>query len=311
MLSGVGGVEWWLDRTAYGGLSVTTLATGLVLLSAFIHASWNIMARRSNAETGFIARMLPALAIAGLLPAAVGQVLTGTMHGSIWAYVAGSGLFCGLYFLCLGKAYESADFTTVYPVARALPVLLVAAGDAFRGNLPNGAGWAGMALVVIGCLMAPLRSPRELRLGAYVNPATIWIVLTALGTVGYSLLDKRGAELLTPGPMSALIYTYFFYLFAFVGYVLLTKLWRRPLQADTGPLWLPTMAGLLSFAGYFLVVWAYQLVARASYVVAFRQASLVIGVLMAFALYRNERYLWRLASVLVITSGLVVISLLG
>ncbi|MHB0878561.1 MAG: EamA family transporter [Anaerolineae bacterium] len=290
---------------------MTSLATGLVLLSAFIHATWNIMARRSNAETGFISRMLPVLAIAGLLPALAGQVLTGAMHGQIWLYVVGSGVFCGVYFLCLGRAYESADFTTVYPVARALPVLLVAAGDAFRGHLPNGAGWAGMALVVCGCLMAPLRHPRELRPGAYFNRATIWIVLTALGTVGYSLLDKRSAELLSPGPVSALVYTYFFYFFTFIGYSLLARLWRQPLQSDGGPLWLPTVAGFLSFAGYFLVVWAYQLVERASYVVAFRQASLVIGVLMAFALYRQERHPWRLASVLVITAGLVVISVFG
>lgn len=290
---------------------MTSLATGLVLLSAFIHASWNIMARRSNAETGFISRMLPVLAAAGLVPAVIGQVLTGTMHGLIWVYVAGSGLCCGLYFLCLGKAYESGDFTTVYPVARALPVLLVAAGDALRGDLPSGAGWIGMGLVVLGCLMAPLRSPGDLRASAYVNRATAWIVLTALGTVGYSLLDKQASLLMQRGPVAALIYTYFFYLFSYLGYTLLAKLWRRPLQADNGPLWLPTLAGLLSFAGYFLVVWAYQLVARASYVVAFRQASLVIGVLMAMAMYRSERLPWRLLSVLVISGGLIVINVLG
>jgi drug/metabolite transporter (DMT)-like permease len=290
---------------------MTSLATALVLISALVHASWNIMARRSNAESGFIARMLPFLAIVGLVPALVGQALTGAMHGMVWVYVTGSGLFCGAYFLSLGRAYESADFTTVYPVARAMPVLLVAGGDALRGRLPSGAGWAGMALVVLGCLMAPLRGPRELKAKAYLNSATVWIVLTALGTVGYSLLDKRSAELLRPGPVSALIYTYFFYMFTFVGYEVLRRVWRRQVPKDDGPLWLPATAGFLSFAGYFLIVWAYQLVSRASYVVAFRQASLVIGVLMAFALYKEERLWWRLVSVLVITAGLVVISVLG
>lgn len=287
-------------------------ATGLVLLSAFIHATWNLMARRSGAETGFISRMLPFLAIVGFLPALAGQLATGAMHGAIWAYVAGSGLCCAVYFIALGKAYEHGDFTSVYPVARSLPVLLVGFGDALRGALPSGAGWAGMLLVVFGCLMAPLRSPRGFSPRAYFNRGSVWILITALGTVGYSLLDKRSTELLTRGPVTALIYTYYFYGFTFVWYQALTFLWRRSVsKVDTGPLWLPVMAGTLSFAGYFLVVWAFQLVTRASYVVAFRQASLVVAVLLAFALDRNERYVWRLLSVLVITAGLVVITLLG
>lgn len=67
--------------------------------------------------------------------------------------------------------------------------------------------------------------------------------------------------------------------------------------------------GLLSFGGYFLAVWVYQLVPQARYVVAFRQSSLVIRALLAFAIYRGERPLIRLAAVQVITAGLVLVRL--
>lgn len=286
----------------------------MVLVSAFIHASWNILARRSRAETHFIGRMLPILAGTGLAPALVGQYLTGTMSARVWLYVIGSGLCCGFYFISLGRAYEAADFTTVYPVARALPVLLVAVGDSLRGAVPSVAGWLGMTLVVAGCVMAPLRTRRDLRLDRYWNRASLWMVLTALGTVGYSLLDKQAADLLRPGPVSAVIYCYFFYLFAYVGYGIFSRLLLPSAKATNPPntsVWLPTAAGFMSFAAYFLVVWAYQIVPHASYVVAFRQSSLIIAVLMAFALYREERHRSRLASVLVITAGLVLITVGG
>ena len=292
---------------------MTTTAITLVLISAFIHASWNIMARLSHAETRFIGRMLPFVAAVGFLPAVIGQALTGSLHGVVWAYVATSGLCCGFYFFSLGRAYESADFTTVYPVARSLPVLLVAAGDTLRGATPSPVGWLGMTLVVVGCVLAPLRSRRDLAVRLYWNRASLWMVLTALGTVGYSLLDKRAAEVVRAGPVSAAIFCYFFYLFAFLGNGLLAEVLfrRRGGNRDSTPLWLPATAGTLSFAGYFLVLWSFQLVAQASYVVAFRQASLVIAVLMAFALYREERHYLRLLAVLVITFGLVLIRLFG
>lgn len=303
----------WQRRPTSGENSLSNAAIALVLISAFIHASWNIMARRGRAETRFIGRMLPFVAIVGFVPGFVGQLLTGSLRGEIWLYVASSGFCCGFYFLSLGRAYESADFTTVYPVARSLPVLLVAFGDALRGSMPTGAGWLGMALVVAGCVIAPARSPREVAPRLYWNRASLWMVLTALGTVGYSLLDKRASELLAPGPLSAAIYCYFFYFFTFLGYLPLATAFRRRGggMRDTSPLWLPATAGTLSALGYFLVLWSYQLVARASYVVAFRQASLVIAVLMAFALYREERNYMRLGAVLVITFGLVLIKLFG
>ena len=301
-----------LSASPAGG-KLTATAITLVLISAFIHASWNIMARRSRAETRFIGRMLPFVAAVGFLPAVIGQALSGSLPGAVWAYVAASGLCCGFYFFALGRAYESADFTTVYPVARALPVLLVAAGDALRGSMPTLLGWLGMALVVIGCVMAPLYSRHDLAARLYWNRASLWMMLTALGTVGYSLLDKRAAELVPAGPTSAAVYCYFFYFFAFLGHALMVGACFRGRQRreDRTPLWLPATAGALSFAGYFLVLWSFQLVTQASYVVAFRQASLVIAVLMAFAFYREERHYLRLLAVLIITLGLVLIRLFG
>jgi drug/metabolite transporter (DMT)-like permease len=121
-------------------------------------------------------------------------------------------------------AYEASDFTIVYPVARALPVLLVALGDVFRGRFLNGPGWLGLVLVAVGCLLTPLHSFGEISLRRYFHRSIFWMLLAAIGTVGYSLLDKVASEVVLAGPATAARYCYIFFFFASVVLLLLRRL---------------------------------------------------------------------------------------
>jgi uncharacterized membrane protein len=60
-----------------------------------------------------------------------------------------------------------------------------------------------------------------------------------------------------------------------------------------------------------LVLWAYQLSTQTGYVVAFRQFSIVIGVVLAFAIYREPGVFVRTVAMLLIVAGLVTIGLWG
>ncbi|MCD6289798.1 MAG: EamA family transporter [Anaerolineae bacterium] len=295
------------------------LAAALVLGSTFFHAGWNLLARRQRAEALFFYRLLLMVAAIGLIPAAVSEWYTRSLPPAAWLYALGSGAFCGFYYLFLAKGYAASDFTVVYPVARALPVLLVGLGDVLRGRYPTAMGWAGMLLVALGCLLAPQRSFRELSPRRYLNRASMWIILTALSTVGYTMLDKMASEIMEQGPGTAARYEYVFYIFSFLFYAIFLRITRRmgaldnaknPPGQDIG--WrLPLLGGLFNFGAYWLVLWAYQLSQRASYVVAFRQFSIVIGVVLAFLLYREEGRLVRITATLLITVGLVVIGMWG
>jgi drug/metabolite transporter (DMT)-like permease len=294
---------------------VNPTAVALILTSCTMHAGWNLMVRgQAGAERmRFVARMLLVAVAAGLGPAAVSEVLTRSLTATAWLCVAGSGVFCGAYYYALARAYGSSDFTVVYPVARSLPVLLIASADVLRGRMPSPAGWAGMVLVVGGCFLAPLHSFGDVRLRRYLNRSVAWMVLTAMGTVGYTLLDKLASEQVAPGAATAARYAYFFFLGSYVTYVALVKLLPVRRDRPARPIgWRPAaVAALLNFGAYWLVLWAYQLARRASYVVALRQFSIVLGVVAALAIFREKGPLVRLAAALLIAAGLVLIGVWG
>jgi len=282
----------------------------LLICSCFMHAGWNLLARRKRDEVAFFSRMLILVALIGFVPATVSELLTRSLPPKAWACVAGSGVFCGFYFFFLALGYESADMTTVYPVARGLPVLMVGLGDMFRGRYPTSAGWLGMILVVCGCFLSPLESIRDVSIRRYLNRTSLWMFLTALGTVGYTMLDKIASEVVVQGPATAARYGYVFLTVSCVTYMVLLRVFKRHRRhSDAVGWWLPFLAGGLNFGAYWLVLWAYQLSRHASYIVAFRQLSIVIGVVLAFAIYKERGLVVRLAGAFTITAGLIIIGL--
>ena len=284
----------------------------LILCSSLMHVGWNLLARRERSEAIFYHRMLLVTALIGFVPGVVSEALTHSLTLEAWICVAFSGLCSGAYFFWLARSYEFSDFTVVYPIARSLPVLLVGLGDVLRGRYVTPIGWAGMLLVVCGCVVVPLRSIGDFALHRYFNRANLWMLLTALGTVGYTLLDKIASEVVQQGPATAARYGYIFALFSYGAYVLFLRLFRRGRQGSSSVGWrIPVLAAVVHFASYWLVLWAYQLSQHASYILAFRQVSIVIGVILGFAIYKEQGRAIRLGGAFVLTSGLVLIALWG
>ena len=251
------------------------------------------------------------IALVGFVPAVLSEMLTHSLTLEAWICVVGSGLSCGAYFLFLARAYGSSDFTVVYPVARSLPVLFVGIGDVLRGRHPTPIGWLGLLLVVCGGFLVPLRSFRDFAVHRYLNRTSLWMLLTAMCTVGYTLFDKAAAEVVQQGPATAARYGYMFFLISGAAYGVFLQMFVEKQSLPSVGWRLPALAACLNFGAYWLVLWAYQLSQRASYVVALRQFSIIIGVLLAFAIYKELGLFVRLVGTFLLTSGLVLIVLGG
>ena len=284
----------------------------LVIFSTFMHAAWNLLLRYRGGTQACFWRMQSSIVLLGAVPAFISLITYPSLSNIAILCLLGSGACCGIYYFCLARGYESGDFTTVYPASRALPVLLIGVGDTIRGRPPSLLGWLGMIFVAIGCLLVPLNSISDLRFRHYLRPVSGWILLTAMGTVGYSLLDKIGTEAIPRGPREAAVYCYFYQLVALMSSYVLRMLVSQPAGHTQNVGWfIPTSAGILCFLAYWLVLWAYQMVARASYVVAFRQFSIVIGVLIAFVLFNESGKGIRFAGAIAITVGLLLLKIFG
>ncbi len=284
----------------------------IILCSTFMHAGWNLLARYNHAERDFYFKMLVITMVAGFIPAVWSELVTRSLTPTAWWCVLGSGICAGLYLFFLAKAYEESDFTVVYPVARSLPVIFVASMDVLRGRELTLYGWMGILLVAAGCVLVPLRSFRNFSLHNYFNRASLWMLFAALGTVGYTILDKIAAEVVQGGPGTAARYGYMYFAISFFPYLGFMKLSKPVAVKDSSKDWkIAVIAALFAFGAYWLILWAYQLSPYASYIVAFRQFSIVIGAIFAFIVYKEQGVSVRLTGALMITLGLVLIALLG
>jgi drug/metabolite transporter (DMT)-like permease len=285
---------------------------GMIFISTFMHAGWNLLARHNHAERSFYQKMLLITVVVGFIPAVWSEMITHSLTPLAWMCVTGSGISAGVYLFFLARAYEEADFTVVYPVARALPVIFVAFGDVLRGRFLTPLGWLGIFFVTAGCFIVPQQSLRDIRINNYLKRATLWMLLAALGTVGYTILDKIAAEVIQPGPASAARYCYFYFALSYLPYVLLLRLFKAELTSNSKEEWFFVgIATIFGFGAYWLVVWAFQLSPYAGYIVAFRQFSIVIGAVLAFIIYKEGGVKVRLAGASLIVLGLLLISFFG
>jgi drug/metabolite transporter (DMT)-like permease len=291
-------------------LLATTLT--LVMLSTVLHAGWNLLLG-SQKSSYMLLRIALIIVIVGVAPALLAEYFGTPFSLKVWIYAAFSGIFMAVYNLGLTRGYQSGDFTVVYPVARALPILMVAFIDVGRGHAPSTLAWIGMFLVLAGCIVTPLESVGSVRSSNYLNLTMIWTIIAAMGTVGYSSVDNAAADHFPAGPLTAARYGIYEFGFSALFYWLILLLLGE--QTGDGRGWegwkLPTLGAIGVFGAYWLILWSYQLSPQASYIVATRQFSIVIGVIIGTYLFREPAGGMRIATSFAIVGGLACIVLGG
>ena len=106
-----------------------TLAIGLVLVAAVLHAGWNVLLKTSG-DTLWTAVRLQAIGTAILLPVGIAAWFWNGMPlvsaEAFWLAIA-SGVVEAIYFVCLSAAYSRGALSLVYPLARGTGPLVTGA----------------------------------------------------------------------------------------------------------------------------------------------------------------------------------------
>ncbi|MEZ9310230.1 multidrug transporter [Vibrio sp. 10N.286.49.F3] len=290
----------------------------IVIISALLHAGWNVLGK-SNQGSGssfFLASGFAAAAI--LTPYLVWYVYSVGFENitiPFWQLLFLSGICQIIYLIGLGIAYKQADIGVIYPMARALPVLMVGLGTVLIGYELSLNQWLGFALITLGCLFVPLKQFSELRLKAYLNLGVLWALIAAIGTTGYSIIDKEALLLLEPlsAPSITNKHTAIFYLgIQFWAIVIPLSLWLlvSNQRIEFHNAWLlrkrATLAGIMMASTYGLVLFAMTITENVSLVVALRQVSIIFGVVMGLYFLKEKWYATRGVGVSLIIAGLVI-----
>jgi len=277
---------------------IPTLVLILVLFSAGLHATWNLLVK--SGEDKLIATWLTVLAPPILLWPLL--FFTGLPPEPAWPMLFGSGFVHAGYNIALAHAYEHGDLSVVYPVARGLSPLLIGAGAPFLLGEQLSPVAIGAILLVGGGiawlgLSARRSSTRRSGLG--------WAVLTAIFTATYSMVDKAGvmrsnplAYVLTVFAWDAVVMTP--YVFSRRGSRRTREVWRD----NKGPL---VWSGLLSLAAYLLVLIAMRLT-QVSYVATLRESSVIFGAILGWRVLGDRLGGQRVVASAIVTLGLILLA---
>jgi uncharacterized membrane protein len=264
------------------------LPLALVLASAVSHGLWNYLAKEGKDKESFML-LLNLTSLPLLLPVFFLILPEIYLPLEIVPYLLVSGLAETVYFLGLGKAYESGDLSIVYPVARSSPVFVTIAAAVFLGETISMTGLLGIIVIFIGVYILHLKGITREDLVAPVrylmSGSSRYAIIAALGTTVYSITDKLGVTTVDP-----LLYS-FWLGFSVTGMMTIVTLRRKGFKAIRDEFSSPfkvSFAGLLMRGGYMLVLYAMS-IAPVSYILALRQISVVLGALMGVA-FLGESY---------------------
>ena len=240
----------------------------IVLLSATLHAGWNVAVRASSDR-----RRETALVLAGgVVLAVVLLPFLPALPLACWPYVLVSSLTNGLYFILIAEAYAHGGVALAYPLMRGVaPMLTLISAWLLLGETLPPAGWLGIAVICGGVMLLARR-----RGDAGEARAVRFALANAVVISVYTLNDAVGVRL-SQAPL-----TYTLWLFPLSAVP--TFLWLRrstPLHRPNAREAARGLGGAgASIGAYALVLWAITR-APVAPVAALRETGILIGVVLA------------------------------
>lgn len=280
----------------------------LVVLAAFIHATWNLLSKRAAPAGPTFVFAYNFVACVAYLPW-VGWLL---VHHALALSlpVAGCILLSAVihlaYSLCLQRGYQVADLSVVYPVARGTgPTLSSVGAFILLGETPSLPGLLGLLAVIAGIGfittagdISAFRRPRG-------RDGVRWGLATGSLIAGYTVVDGYGVKILGIHPVLLDWFDNLLRFFMLAPLVLSNR--ARARAAMRGRWLLAIGVGLLSPLSYILVLSAIEMGAPLSLVAPAREMSMMVGALFGMLILREPVNAWRILGCLTLVVGVVLL----
>ncbi len=296
-----------------------TEIVAMVLVAAFAHASWNALIKSDDdrlVTLGAInaVRFLLCIPIVLALP---------LPDRASWPYLAASSILHVGYYTFLISAYRFGDLSKVYPLARGLSPLIVAAGAyAFAGERLSPMALVGVAVACMGIASlslgggaTPARSAR-VHTGALSSTGdgaaqartnrrgVVFAAGTAVFIAAYTVTDAMGARL----SGHAVSYVAWLSILDGLPILLVAGVLRRAGFAHhlAARAWKSVAGGALQLTAYGLVVWSLALAPMAA-VSALRETSVLFAAIIGVKLLGEPLGTHRIAAAALVAAGIMLI----
>lgn len=274
------------------------IAIGLVLLSGFFHALWNVLAKRSRSKIAFLLS-IQCLSFVFFLPFIFNELVHLVWTWPVvWVFV-GSSVLHGVYFLLMSRAYSVGDVSQIYPIARGSAVLVAPIGAVFfLGEVLSKFQWLGVLLVVFGVI-----SLGNIRWKTAIHGRVQLALLMGACISLYILVDKVGLSMASPllvnwiGTAGNIVLLLFF---------LPRK--RAFIREWSRNAWIILAGCILAPLSYLLFLWAAQM-AQVAQLAPIREIGTVFGVAVGVFLLHEQGGKARILSSVMVVVGIILIGL--
>lgn len=282
-------------------------ALALVVVAAVLHAFWNYLVKSARNANAFLWWVL----FSGTVGYGIYILATAPIYlpRSVWIlYFLSIGAEIG-YLITLTRGYADGDLSLVYPLSRGSAPIFVTVWSALflQERLPL-AGYFGVALMVVGVFVASSHGRSFFSIAHLRDKSTAWALVSGVFISMYSFLDKIIVE-----SMSPLVYNFWVY----AG---MTVLWapfvwwggRRVAADNLGELrrnLRMVLVGSAMTIGSYLSALVALTMTSASYVVAGRGTSVIIGAVLGWLVLKESVARVRVVGAALMVAGLGIIAL--
>lgn len=264
----------------------------LALAAAVLHAVWNLLLARAR-DVEAATAIAFAIAIALFAPAAA---LRWDVERDALPFIVLSAAAELLYLVLLAAAYERAELSVVYPIARGLaPVLVLGVGVTVLGVGTSSVEVGGVLLVAAGVLLVRGWRKSEAR-GAAFGVAIAGCI------AAYTLADARGVQ--HADPIAYLVVVMTLPVVAYAAMVVRRR-GLAPLRRELKPATL--LAAPATSGAFLLALFALQRASAAS-VAAVRETSVVIAVALAAPVLGERVTPKRMAGAVLVVAGVAILA---
>jgi drug/metabolite transporter (DMT)-like permease len=301
---------------------MTLTAFIFIFSSIILHSLWHFLCKSSGKSsmafyalfsTSLFVSMLPGALCSGLLFKLPQNVL---FYG-FWGAVCGAVCNVGMML-----AYKYSDISLAYPAARALPVFFTMTATALFGLGKPLAPLTvlGMCIIFSGCIAMAFsngdKNKSMLQKILSIKKGLIGILIGALGTTGYTIIDSYGIKAIIaefPLENRFLVTSCYSCARELVAALLMWAgvMIRHQQGRDKGLLkalavsYHPYLAGIFAGLAYALILLAMNHVDNVSFVQAFRQLSLPVSALLGLWILKEKITPFRWCALGTIMLGLM------